>query len=79
MLWLFRALTNPLYQDYASYVVFFAELTMMAEGNVFVGTFSSNVARMLVLLREAKGLPRSSTVSVDNPTWYPGRRSLLTE
>ena len=79
MLWLFRALNNPYYQNYASYVVFFTELTMMAEGNIFVGTFSSNVARMIVIWREAKGLPRGSTLSVDNPVWYPGRRVLLTE
>ena len=78
MLCFCRALTNILYQDYASYVVLFTELRMMAEGNVFVGTFSSNVARLMVLLREVKGWPRSSTLSVDEPAWYLGRRVLLT-
>ncbi|CAM9723102.1 unnamed protein product, partial [Hapterophycus canaliculatus] len=60
---------------YDTYVILHAELAMMAAADVFVGTFSSNIARMLYLFREGLGFPRNSTISVDVPEWYPGRRS----
>ncbi|CAN0239537.1 unnamed protein product, partial [Ectocarpus fasciculatus] len=46
---------------------------MMSHADVFVGTFSSNIGRLVYLFREINGLPRFSTQSVDTPTWYFGR------
>ncbi|CAM9141048.1 unnamed protein product, partial [Ascophyllum nodosum] len=63
--------------EYGSYVVLFAELEMLSQANVFVGTFTSNVARLIMLMREAKGMPRSSTLSVDRPNWFAARRNLM--
>ncbi|CAM9261508.1 unnamed protein product, partial [Hapterophycus canaliculatus] len=54
---------------YELYVGLHAELEMMATADVFVGTFSSNIARFVYVMRESNGLPRSSTVSVDEPRW----------
>lgn len=59
-------------QTYSSFVCFFAELQMLAESDVFVGSFSSNVSRLLALRRESLGRPRGSTLSVDIPAWHPG-------
>lgn len=50
-----------------------AELQMMAGADVFCGTYSSNVGRLVVLLREALNLPRDSALSCDRPDWYAGR------
>ncbi|CAM9265482.1 unnamed protein product [Ectocarpus sp. 13 AM-2016] len=61
---------------YELYVGLHAELHMMSHADVFVGTYSSNIGRLVYLLREVNGLPRFSTQSVDDPTWYFGRREL---
>ncbi|CAM9337185.1 unnamed protein product [Ectocarpus sp. 13 AM-2016] len=61
---------------YELYVGLHAELHMMSHADVFVGTYSSNVGRLVYLLREVNGLPRYSSHSVDTPTWYFGRREL---
>ncbi|CAM9886103.1 unnamed protein product [Scytosiphon promiscuus] len=60
---------------YDRYVVLHTELAMMATADVFVGTFSSNIGRLVYLIREGLGFPRNSTISVDNPNWHLGRRS----
>ena len=60
------------------YVVFFTELKMLSQANVFVGTYSSNVARMIALLRESRDMPRSSILSLDIPDWYPNRHLRVT-
>lgn len=49
---------------------------MLSEADIFVGTFSSNVARRVVLMRDANGLERDTAMSVDDPDWYAGRRQL---
>lgn len=55
----------------------FADLQQLAAAEVFVGTFSSNVGRLVFLLREAGGLKnRTSSISLDDD-WYPGRRRLV--
>lgn len=61
-------------QTYELYVVLHAELDMMSHADVFVGTFSSNIGRLVYLMREVNGLPRNSSVSVDVPEWFLGRR-----
>lgn len=40
----------------------------------FVGTFSSNVGRLIALLRSARGWHPGTSASTDTPTWYWGRR-----
>lgn len=49
---------------------------MLSEADVFVGTYSSNVARRVALMRHANGLERGTALSVDVPTWHAGRRWL---
>lgn len=53
---------------------FVAELQMMASADVFCGTYSSNVGRLVVLLREAMAMPRDSALSCDKPDWFAGRQ-----
>ena len=61
-------------QTYGGFAYTFADLHQCTRADVFVGTFSSNMGRLLVLLRESIGLkPRSSSISLDVP-WWPGRR-----
>ncbi|CAN0115382.1 unnamed protein product [Ascophyllum nodosum] len=65
-------------RDYDMHVVLFAELRMLAEANVFVGTYSSNLGRMVALLRESRDMPRSSSLSLDRNGWFPTRHLLST-
>ncbi|CAM9367715.1 unnamed protein product, partial [Laminaria digitata] len=65
-------------QGYGSFVYILADLEQLAAAELFVGTFSSNVGRFVMLLRESLGKPRNSSISLDAKSWYPGRqRSLL--
>ncbi|CAM9358311.1 unnamed protein product [Scytosiphon promiscuus] len=50
---------------YELYVGLHAELIMLSEAEVFVGTFTSNIARFVYVMRESNGLPRNSAISVD--------------
>ncbi|CAM9810846.1 unnamed protein product, partial [Ascophyllum nodosum] len=52
---------------YDFFVVWFAELEMLANADIFVGTFSSNVSRMLMVMRESNRLSRNTTISIDRP------------
>lgn len=67
-----RASNVSTHQTYELYVNLHAELCMMSEADVFVGTFSSNVARLVYLMRESNGFPRNSTLSVDELDWWLG-------
>lgn len=72
----FRPLPSRVdYQTYERYVILHTELAMMSAADVFVGTFSSNIARLVFLVREGLGFPRNSTISVDDPLWHLGRRT----
>ncbi|CAN0182913.1 unnamed protein product [Scytosiphon promiscuus] len=64
--------TKSYEMTYELFVGLNAELKMMSEADVFVGTFSSNMARFVYLMRESNGQQRNSTVSVDKPVWYLG-------
>lgn len=64
-------------QNYDTFVTLLAELQVLREADVFIGTFSSNIGRLMMLLREANGFPRDTTRSVHVPEWFPGRRLLL--
>lgn len=47
---------------------------MLSTADVFVGTYTSNIGRLVAILREANGLPRKTSISVDVPTWQSGRK-----
>ncbi|CAM9336551.1 unnamed protein product [Ectocarpus fasciculatus] len=59
--------------SYESLVVLRAELEMLANANVFCGTFSSNLSRIVALMRRTLKLPDESGLSADTPNWYIGR------
>lgn len=61
-------------QSYSSLAYVIADLHQLAAADLFVGTFSSNVGRLVFLFRDALGKPRDSSVSVDNPGWWAGRQ-----
>lgn len=52
----------------------FSDLQQLTLSEVFVGTFSSNVGRLVTVLREGIHKDRSSAISLDSPTWSAGRR-----
>lgn len=61
-------------QGYGAFAYMLADFKRLVEAEVFVGTFSSNVGRLMVVLREAGGTKsRESSISVDTPNWWPGR------
>ncbi|CAB1104168.1 GT23 [Ectocarpus sp. CCAP 1310/34] len=69
-----RTATRTDQETYADFVYTFADLQQLTAADLFVGTFSSNIGRLLVLLRESIGLKdRASAVSIDGP-WRAGRR-----
>lgn len=49
------------------------ELQMLADAEVFSGTFSSNLGRIVALMRHTMRKPKESALSGDDPTWFPGR------
>lgn len=60
-------------QGYAELVYMFADLQQLTAAEVFVGTFTSNVGRLVYLRREASGSKlRESSISLDDE-WHPGR------
>ncbi|CAM9692366.1 unnamed protein product [Scytosiphon promiscuus] len=61
-------------QTYAGFVYALADLQQLTAADVFVGTYSSNLGRLLVLLRDSVGeKDRASAMSVDS-AWFAGRR-----
>eukprot|EP00904_Undaria_pinnatifida_P006339 jgi/Undpi1/2835/HiC_scaffold_14.g06212.m1 len=65
--------THTNQQGYGPFVYMMADLEQMAEADVFVGTFSSNVGRLVAVLRDGLGKERSSAISMDTEHWWPGR------
>lgn len=64
----------PPTQTYGGFAYMFADLQQCTTADVFVGTFSSNMGRLLVLLRESISLKaRHSAISLDGP-WWAGRQ-----
>ncbi|CAM9245302.1 unnamed protein product [Ectocarpus sp. 13 AM-2016] len=59
---------------YEAMVLLFAEMRMLAGANVFSGTLSSNLGRLVALMRYSSQKPHDSTLSGDRPQrWRPGR------
>lgn len=65
-------------KEYGSFVYILADLEQLAAAELFVGTFSSNVGRLVTVLREGLGKPRSSSISLDT-SWFAGRQRGLLE
>ena len=66
--------TIPFEQAYDALVLLRAELEMLAGADVFSGTFTSNLGRVVAIMRHTRSKPPESTLSGDIPTWYfPGR------
>lgn len=64
--------TEPHSQTYEAVVLLRVELLMLAGAEVFSGTFSSNIGRIVALMRETLNKPRGSTLSADTETWFAG-------
>lgn len=60
-------------QTYEAGICLVTELHVLAGAEVFSGTFSSNVGRLVVLQYEVLKMPRGSALSSDMPDWDPGR------
>eukprot|EP00903_Cladosiphon_okamuranus_P007625 g7394.t1 len=58
---------------YEAMVLLRLELQMLAGADVFSGTFSSNLGRIVCLMRHTLNKPKESALSGDHPDWYPGR------
>lgn len=63
-------------KEYASFVYLLADLEQLAAADVFVGTCSSNVGRLVMLLRDGLGKQINSGISLDEQ-WNPSRRRRL--
>ncbi|CAM9552176.1 unnamed protein product [Ectocarpus sp. 4 AP-2014] len=58
--------THTKSEGYQGFVMVFADLKMLAASSVFVGTYTSNVSRLVALLREGiHGHARDSCISLD--------------
>lgn len=56
-----------------------ADLKQLAAADVFVGTCSSNLGRLVMVLRDGLGKEKDSAISLDLP-WYPKKeRSLVVD
>ena len=60
-------------QTYEAMVLLRVELLMLAGADVFSGTLSSNLGRVVALMRRTLKKPEDSTISADDPKWYAGR------
>ncbi|CAM9674084.1 unnamed protein product [Ectocarpus fasciculatus] len=58
---------------YEAMVLLKAELDMLAGATVFAGTYSSNMGRLLALMRRSLNKPDKSSLSTDRPSWFLGR------
>eukprot|EP00903_Cladosiphon_okamuranus_P007627 g7396.t1 len=57
---------------YEAMVLLRAELLMLAGAEVFSGTFSSNIGRIVALMRDTLNKPRGSALSNDTEEWFAG-------
>ena len=62
--------TRSKFQEYKSFVYLFSDIERLSNAEVFVGTFSSNMGRIVHIARESKNKPRNSSISLD-VTWFP--------
>lgn len=69
---LYPLLLRAIYKGYGSVVYLLADLEQLAAADVFVGTCSSNIGRLVMVLRDGLGKEKDSSISLDLP-WYPKR------
>ena len=67
-----RVPTHTKNMDYWSFVYTIADIEKLVESDIFVGTFSSNIGRLVAILRDGIGKSTESSISMDNE-WYAGR------
>lgn len=67
-----EVITRSKWQGYSSFVTLVSDLNKLAHSEVFVGSFSSNLGRLVTVFREGNGKPRDSSMSVDVKTWFSG-------
>ena len=63
-------------KDYASFVYLMADLEQLAAADVFVGTCSSNIGRLVMLRRDNLGKEKNTSISLDG-AWNPMRQRSL--
>lgn len=63
-------------KGYGSFVYLLADLEQLAAADVLVGTCSSNLGRLVMVLRDGLGKDKKSSISLDLP-WYPKRQRSL--
>ena len=73
---LYCLLVPGLYKGYGSMVYLIADLDQLAAADVFVGTCSSNLGRLVMVLRDGLGKTSNTSISLDRP-WYPKRERSL--
>ncbi|CAN0323174.1 unnamed protein product [Ectocarpus sp. 12 AP-2014] len=63
---------------YEARVLLLAEMSLLAGAEVFSGTLSSNLGRVIALMRYSLGKPKESVLSGDAPhAWQPARQRRL--
>ena len=67
----FSFISSSSRQTYESSVLLRLELQMLASADVFSGTFSSNMGRVVALMRHTLRKPKESTLSIDGRRWHP--------
>lgn len=67
-----EVITRSKWQGYSSFVNLVADMNKLAHSEVFVGSFSSNLGRLVAVFREGNGKPRDSSMSVDIKMWHSG-------
>lgn len=69
----------PFLQVYEDFVPLLLDLQHLARGELFVGTFSLNIRRLIRVMREASKRRMERTMSVVIPLWNLNRRELVVE
>ena len=59
--------------DYWSFVYIIADIEKLVESDIFVGTFSSNIGRLVAIIRDGIGKSTDSSISMDE-RWHWGVR-----
>ena len=57
--------THTSKMDYWSFVYIIADIEKLVEADIFVGTFSSNIGRLVAILRDGIGKSTDSSISMD--------------
>ena len=65
-------------KGYGAFVFLLADLEQPATADVFVGTCSSNIERLAIMLQDGLGKGTSSAISLDIP-WVPNRQRHLVQ